>query len=76
MCAKLNRSLYGTRAAPALWESLYMNTLQGLGFAREKASAGCFFHPDRDLRFAVRGDDIARLGLGGKGDDGELPLRS
>ena len=31
MCAKLVRSLYGTRDAPARWEELYTVTLKGLG---------------------------------------------
>eukprot|EP00969_Alexandrium_andersonii_P010168 443660-Alexandrium_andersonii.AAC.1 len=62
MCAKLSRSLYGTRAAPARWEALRTNILQGLGFARGKANARCFFHPDHDFRRVVRGDDFAFAG--------------
>ena len=39
MCAKLRRSLYGTRAAPARWEALYTETLESFGFARGRASS-------------------------------------
>eukprot|EP00969_Alexandrium_andersonii_P146459 6476977-Alexandrium_andersonii.AAC.1 len=45
MCAKLNHSLRGARAAPAQWEALCTATLQGLGFVRGKASACCFPTP-------------------------------
>eukprot|EP00969_Alexandrium_andersonii_P287041 12688799-Alexandrium_andersonii.AAC.1 len=52
MCAKRNRSLCGTRAAPARWEALCTTTLQGLGLIQGKESACCFCRPDRDLRGA------------------------
>ena len=41
MCAKLVRSLYGMREAPARWEELYTATLEGLGFLRGRAIACC-----------------------------------
>eukprot|EP00969_Alexandrium_andersonii_P256978 11361355-Alexandrium_andersonii.AAC.1 len=62
MCAELSRSLRGTPAAPSRWEALYMTTLQGFGFAQGKASACCFYHPDRDIRRVARGDDFAFAG--------------
>eukprot|EP00969_Alexandrium_andersonii_P111121 4905304-Alexandrium_andersonii.AAC.1 len=62
MCAKLNRSLYGARAAPARWEALYTTALQGLGFVHGKASARCFYHPGRDIRRVVRGDEFTFTG--------------
>ena len=65
MCAKLVRSLYGTRDAPARWEELYTATLVGLGFLRGRASACCFFHPARDIRCVVHGDDFTFTGHDG-----------
>eukprot|EP00969_Alexandrium_andersonii_P242179 10696712-Alexandrium_andersonii.AAC.1 len=62
MCAKLNRSSRGARAAPARWEALYTTTLQDFGFVRGKAGARCFYHPDRDARRVVRGDDFTFAG--------------
>ena len=67
MRAKLVRSLYGTRDAPARWGELYTATLEGLGFVRGRASACCFYHPGRDLRCVVHGDDFTFTGY-----DGEL----
>ena len=61
-CAKLVRSLYGTRDAPARWEALYTSTLQGFGFERGRASACCFHHPLRGLRCVVHGDDFTFTG--------------
>eukprot|EP00969_Alexandrium_andersonii_P219928 9714275-Alexandrium_andersonii.AAC.1 len=55
MCAKLRRSLYGTRAAPARWEALYTETLESFGFIRGKASACCFYHAGLDVRCVVHG---------------------
>eukprot|EP00969_Alexandrium_andersonii_P273699 12097117-Alexandrium_andersonii.AAC.1 len=58
MCAKLRRSLNGTLAAPARWEALHTGTLESFGFAKGKASACCFHHPELDVRRVVRGDDF------------------
>eukprot|EP00969_Alexandrium_andersonii_P043781 1919987-Alexandrium_andersonii.AAC.1 len=55
MCAKLNRSLYGARAAPARREALYTAMLEGFGFSRGRAIAWRFYHAERDLRRMVRG---------------------
>eukprot|EP00969_Alexandrium_andersonii_P055795 2459346-Alexandrium_andersonii.AAC.1 len=62
MRAKLRRSLYGTRAAPARWEALYTSTLESFGFARGKASAGCFWSAGLDFRCVVHGDAFAFAG--------------
>eukprot|EP00969_Alexandrium_andersonii_P220616 9743484-Alexandrium_andersonii.AAC.1 len=37
MCAKLCRSLYGTKVAPARREALRTSTLESFGFARVKS---------------------------------------
>eukprot|EP00969_Alexandrium_andersonii_P200310 8848201-Alexandrium_andersonii.AAC.1 len=62
MCAKLRRSLYGARAAPAHWEALYTEALESFGFSRGKASACCFYNAELDVRCVVRGDDFAFAG--------------
>eukprot|EP00969_Alexandrium_andersonii_P348758 15420711-Alexandrium_andersonii.AAC.1 len=62
MCAKLDRSLYGARAAPARWEALRAATLQGFGFVRGKASACCFYRLGRDIRRVVHDGDFTFTG--------------
>eukprot|EP00969_Alexandrium_andersonii_P211875 9357592-Alexandrium_andersonii.AAC.1 len=55
MCAKLCRSLYGTRAAPAPWGALCTSVLESFGFVRGKASACCFYNAKLDVRRVVHG---------------------
>eukprot|EP00969_Alexandrium_andersonii_P176890 7821709-Alexandrium_andersonii.AAC.1 len=62
MCAKLRRSLYGARAAPARLEALYTETLESFGFTRGKASACCFYSAELDVRCVVHGDDFTFTG--------------
>eukprot|EP00969_Alexandrium_andersonii_P058299 2567729-Alexandrium_andersonii.AAC.1 len=62
MCAKLCRSLYGTRAASARWEALRASVLESFGFAPGKASACCFYSAELDVRCVVRGDDFTFAG--------------
>ena len=61
-CGRLRRHLYGTRGAAAGWEEEYTSFLQELGFRRGMASGCLFFHPSRDLRVAVYGDDFTSVG--------------
>eukprot|EP00969_Alexandrium_andersonii_P066056 2913900-Alexandrium_andersonii.AAC.1 len=58
MCAKLRRSLYGTRAAPARWAVLCTEALESFGFTRGKASACCLCNAELDVRCVVRGGDF------------------
>eukprot|EP00969_Alexandrium_andersonii_P155068 6855523-Alexandrium_andersonii.AAC.1 len=62
MCAKLRRSLYGTRAAPARWEALYTETLESFGLVKGRASACCFFNAELDVRCVAHGDDFTFTG--------------
>eukprot|EP00969_Alexandrium_andersonii_P188548 8332957-Alexandrium_andersonii.AAC.1 len=62
MCAKLRRSLYGARAAPARREALYTETLESFGLAKGKASACCFYNAELDARCVVHGDDVTFTG--------------
>eukprot|EP00969_Alexandrium_andersonii_P272783 12056517-Alexandrium_andersonii.AAC.1 len=62
MCAKLRRSLYGTRAAPARWGARCTSMLESFGFVRGKASACCIYHAALDVRCVVHGDDFTFTG--------------
>ncbi|MDP6494880.1 MAG: reverse transcriptase domain-containing protein, partial [Dehalococcoidia bacterium] len=61
-CGRLRRHLYGTRGAAAGWEEEYSAFLQEVGFTRGLASGCLFYHPGRDLRVAVYGDDFTIVG--------------
>ena len=62
--AKLVRSLYGMRDAPALWEAYAAAQLQALGFKRGLSNACVYYHRQRGLRCLVHGDDFVATGLG------------
>ena len=62
MCARLRRCLYGTRDAAARWEALYTKELKAMGFIRGRASACCFYHPVKEIRAVVHGDDFTFVG--------------
>ena len=62
-CARLVRSLYGTRDAPALWEAYAAAQLCALGFQRGRSNACVYFHRRRGLRCLVHGDDFVATGL-------------
>ena len=62
MCAKLVRSLHGTRCAPARWGSAVHPDLAGLGVEAGKASACCFWHTSRGVRCVAHGNDFTFTG--------------
>ena len=62
MCGKLNKAMYGTRDAAQNWEFAYAEYMEELGFVRGTASPCLFWHPGRELRVVVHGDDFAILG--------------
>ena len=62
MCWRLRKCLYGTRDAPAQWEALYTRRLSEMGFKCGLASRCCFFHPGRQVRCVVHGDDFTFSG--------------
>ena len=64
-CWLLRRCLYGTRDAPARWEALYTERLRAMGFNPGKASGCCFYHPQRQIRGLVHGDDFVFEGAAG-----------
>ena len=60
--AKLIRCVYGTRDAGAIWEDCYRDALELIGFKSGTASPCCFYHPERQLKCVVHGDDFTTLG--------------
>ncbi len=61
-CGRSKRHLYGTRGAAAGWEDEYSEFLKENGFQRGLASGCLFYHPGRDLRVVVYGDDFTIVG--------------
>lgn len=59
MCGRLNMSMYGTQDASANWEAEYSEWACSVGF---KSSPCIFWHPERNLRMVVHGDDFTTLG--------------
>ncbi len=62
MCGKLEKAMYGTRDAAQNWEREYESAFINLGFQQGKSSPCLFYHPDKDLRVVVHGDDFTFLG--------------
>ena len=63
-CGKLLKSMYGTRDAAQNWGAAYSDFMRSLGFKQGKASPCVFWHPERELRCVVHGDDFNVLGWG------------
>ena len=62
MCGKLKKSLYGTRDAAQNWMDTYCKFMVEVGFIKGKASPCAFWHPRREIRSVVHGDDFTNLG--------------
>ena len=62
MCAKFNKLLYDTRDAALNWSRAYSAALAKLGFAKGRSSPCLFYHPVRELRMVVHGDDFVTEG--------------
>ena len=58
MCGELLKSMYGTRDAAQNWEYKYVEVMEGLGFQRGLANPCAFYHPEREIRVVVHGDDF------------------
>ena len=55
-------SMYGTRDAAQHWEHTYTEVMLSAGFNAGLASPCVFFHPGKDLRVVIHGDDFTVLG--------------
>ena len=63
-CCRLKKCLCGTRDAPRQWEAYAASVLLKAGFVRGKASAVCFWHPQRNVLCLVHGDGFLLAGAG------------
>ena len=61
-CGKLNKSMYGTRDASLNWENEYICFMASVGFVKGLSSPCLFYHPGKDIRAVVYGDDFTLLG--------------
>ena len=61
MCGKLKKSMHGTRDAAKNWGEEYSKFMIESGFRRGKSSPCVFWHPDREIRCVVHGDDFTVL---------------
>ena len=59
---KLERCMYGTRDAGAIWEWTYTQALLAIGFIQGSSNPCCFRHPQWNLSLVVHGDDFTCLG--------------
>ena len=59
---KLNLSLYGTRDAATNWALKFTQFLEGIGFAKGRASPCNFYHSERQISCTVHGDDFSSTG--------------
>ena len=62
MCGKLKKSMYGTRDAAQNWGLAYTQFMADEGFNKGPSSPCVFWHPERELRCVVHGDDFTVLG--------------
>ena len=62
MCGELLKPLQGTRGAAMNWEATYSNVLGDVGFINGKGSPCIFYHPQRNIKVSVHGDDFTLLG--------------
>ena len=62
MVGKLKKAMYGTRAAPQVWQATVKKVMRKLGFEACRVMPGVFYHQDRDLRIVTHVDDF--LGAG------------
>ena len=61
-CAKLNKAMYGTRDAAHNLEWAYRSAHEDWGLKIGKSSPCVMYHPTRDVRLVVHGDDFTALG--------------
>ena len=62
MCGKLVKAMYGTRDAAQCWEREYVNFMRKTGFTCGRSSPCVFYHPEKELRAVVHGDDFTIMG--------------
>ena len=59
----IQRSLYGARDAPQIWQDHLRDTLQEIEFVESQIKPGLFRHAERDIDLCVHVDDILVSGV-------------
>ena len=59
---RLLKSMYGCRDAGKNWELEVARTMKRLGFKQGISNPCVFYHPERDIRTMVHGDDFVSVG--------------
>eukprot|EP00969_Alexandrium_andersonii_P346357 15311064-Alexandrium_andersonii.AAC.1 len=54
--------MYGARDAAQNWGTCYRDVHLGMVFQAGKASTCVFYHPTRNVRVVIHGDDFTALG--------------
>ena len=62
MLGKLKLCLYGTRDAAKGWQETLSAHLETIGFKRGRGHPCVFYHPERDIKTLVHGDDYVSAG--------------
>ena len=62
LLGKLKLCLYGTRDATKGWQETLSSHLESIGFIRRKGHPSVFWHPDKEIRTLVHGDDYVSAG--------------
>lgn len=62
LCARLNRSMYGTRDAPQIWQEEVRNKMQSIGFVSSKVSPCVYFHKQKGIWSLAHVDDFIAVG--------------
>ena len=63
MVGEQDKCLYGTRDVAQGWERVYVEAMKSLGFRRGRSSPCIFYHPIKDIKCTVHGDDFFSEGL-------------
>ena len=63
---QLQKAMYGTRDAPAVWQEELENTLMQLGFTSCLSTPCLYYNADLDIRIVAHVDDMMVLGEKGK----------
>ena len=59
---KLNKAMYGTRDAPAVWQRLVRRIMTKLGFRASKTMACVYAHARKHLKVVAHADDFLVTG--------------
>jgi len=58
MVGRLKKAMYGTRAAPQVWQEVVKKTMEKRGFRSSRSSPCVYYHPQRHLKVVTHVDDF------------------